>query len=352
MAYTTIKKPSDYFNTVLYTGNGATNAITGVNFQPDLIWIKDRDTAGNSHIWTDSVRGNTKNIYSNLTNAEGTKTDRVTSFDTDGFTLGADASQGANDNGSSQVAWNWLANGAGVANTDGSISSTVSVNTTSGFSIVKYVGTGSGSNSTVGHGLGVTPSIIIVKSLDSVADWVVWNKDLPSQTNNYLRLNTNQAIGTTTNYWNSSAPTNQVFGVSPDGYNNNKSGEDTIAYCFAEKQGYSKFGSYVGNGNADGTFVYTGFKPAFVMIKNTSATGVWRMWDNKRDVDNPNTANFQANASNAEYNDPAVAIDFLSNGFKPRSTDSSYNGSGATYIYMAFAEAPLVGSNNVPCTAR
>ena len=185
----------------------------------------------------------------------------LSSFDSDGFTLGADTGSGGSVNGNtnSMASWNWKANGAGSANTDGSISSTVSVNTTSGFSIVKYVGTGSGSNSTVGHGLGVTPSIILVKSLDSVTDWVVWHKDLPSQTNNYLRLNTDQAIGTTTNYWNSYAPTNQVFGVSPDGYNNNKSGEDTIAYCFNDVKGYSKFGSYTGNGNADGTFVYTGF---------------------------------------------------------------------------------------------
>jgi len=350
MAYTTINKSTDYFNTVLYTGDGAsTHQITGVGFQPDWNWHKIRNDT-DWHMVNDAVRGANYAIYPNATNAQGNVPTGLKSFDSDGFTVGS--LNDSNQNNGTFVSWNWKANGAGSANTDGSISSTVSVNTTSGFSIVKYVGTGSGSNSTVGHGLGVTPSIIIVKSLDSVTDWVVWNKDLPSQTNNYLRLNTNQAIGTTTNYWNSSAPTNQVFGVSPDGYNNNKSGEDTIAYCFAEKQGYSKFGSYVGNGNADGTFVYTGFKPAFVMIKNTSATGVWRMWDNKRDVDNPNTANFQANASNAEYNDPAVAIDFLSNGFKPRSTDSSYNGSGATYIYMAFAEAPLVGSNNVPCTAR
>ena len=349
MAYTTINKSTDYFNTVLYTGNGAsTHQITGVGFQPDWNWHKIRNDT-DWHMVNDAVRGANYAIYPNANNAEGNVPTGLKSFDSDGFTVGS--LNDSNQNNGTFVSWNWKANGAGSANTDGSISSTVSVNTTSGFSIVKYVGTGSGSNSTVGHGLGVTPSIIIVKSLDSVTDWVVWNKDLPSQTNNYLRLNTNQAIGTTTNYWNSSAPTNQVFGVSPDGYNNNKSGEDTIAYCFAEKQGYSKFGSYVGNGNADGTFVYTGFKPAFVIAKTYTTTDDWRMV-----TQNVNTRNVTSNEidktlmAHTNAAESGTGVDFVSNGMKIRNTSGGINGSGRGFIYMAFAEQPLVGDN--PATAR
>ena len=351
MAYTTINKSTDYFNTKLYTGNGGTQSITGVGFQSDWSWFKKRNGAADSSIM-DAVRGVRKSLTSNNNEAEYTETSGLSSWDSDGFSFDGAGFDYVNTNGDTFASWNWKANGAGSANTDGSISSTVSVNTTSGFSIVKYVGTGSGSNSTVGHGLGVTPSMILVKNLDSVTDWVVWHKDLPSQTNNYLRLNTNQAIGTTTNYWNSVAPTNQVFGVSPDGYNNNKSGEDTIAYCFADVQGYSKFGSYTGNGNADGSFIYTGFSPAFVMIKETTGTGKWVMKDNRRTGINVNQSTIYANEPEAEGTPGYELIDLLSNGFKQRGTGSYVNGSGTPYIFMAFAEHPLVGTNNVPCTAR
>ena len=340
MAYTTIKNPSDYFNTVLYTGNGATNAITGVNFQPDLIWIKDRDTAGNSHIWTDSVRGNTKNIYSNLTNAEGTKTDRVTSFDTDGFTLGADASQGANDNGSSQVAWNWLANGAGVANTDGSISSTVSANTTSGFSIVKYSGDG-GSSSTVGHGLGAIPKMVIIKCRTSTPSWQVWG-------DGYTRLSLNNTDGDL----GSNGMTRGASTVTlPSGINDwNGSGQDYIMYCWSEVQGYSKFGSYTGNGSTDGTFVYTGFKPAFLIVKRTDSTSNWRLWDSTRSTFNVADKLLFPDTSDQELTSSSYYMDLLSSGFKIRNTNADINASGGSYIYMAFASEPLVGDN--PATAR
>ena len=349
MAYTTIKKPSDYFNTKLYTGNGGTNAITGVGFQPDLIWIKDRDTAGNSHIWTDSVRGNTKNIYSNLTNAEATNTDRVTSFDSDGFTLGADASQGVNDSGSSQVSWNWLAGGTASSNTQGDIASTVSANTTSGFSIVSYTGTGS--NATVGHGLGVAPKCIIVKDRDGVRSWIVGHDSIGW--GNYLALDLTDASTSLSSIWNSTAPTSSVFSVGTAS-NTNFSGNNLIAYCFAEKKGFSKFGSYTGNGNADGTFVYTGFKPAFILGKNASGTSAafenWFIYDDKRNTFNPTYNVLFPNSNSAEGANSAQSLDLLSNGFKARSVETRFNESGSTYIYMAFAEEPLVGDN--PATAR
>ena len=352
MAYSTISKPSLHFNTKLYTGTGSTQSITGVGFAPDWTWIKIRST-GSHHTIFDKVRGAGKAIYSDTTGAEQTVSGHLTSFDSDGFTLGDNTGNGnTNANGETFASWNWKANGAGSANTDGSITSTVSANTTAGFSIVKYVGTGSGSNSTVGHGLGVKPAMIINKSMDSVTNWVVWHKDLGSETNDYLRLDSNLDKGTTTNYWNSSAPTNQVFGVSPDGYNNNKSGEDIIAYCFAEKKGYSKFGSYTGNGNADGTFIYTGFAPSFVIMKRTDSTGSWYTLDNKRPTYNPKDKYLSPDSSNAEST--FTFWDFLSNGFKIRNTGTENNASGGNYIFMAFAEEPLVANvgGSIPATAR
>ena len=350
MAYTTINKSTEHFNARPYVGNGGTLNITGMEFQPNLTWLKCRDIAYYHRLY-DVIRGPLKSVRSDTSAVEETRTgEGLTAFNSDGYTVIQGSNTEYNNNNIKYASWNWKANGAGSANTDGSISSTVSVNTTSGFSIVKYVGTGSGSNSTVGHGLGVTPSIIIVKSLDSVTDWVVWNKDLPSQTNNYLRLNTNQAIGTTTNYWNSSAPTNQVFGVSPDGYNNNKSGEDTVAYCFNDVQGFSKFGSYTGNGNAYGPFVYTGFKPAWIMIKRTDGADTWTIYDNKRIGFNVDNNQLFANDVTTESTDDD--LDILSNGFKIRRNSGRINTSGANQIYMAFAEAPLVGTNNIPANAR
>ena len=347
MAYTTINKSTDYFNTKLYTGNGSVRTETGVGFQPDLTWIKDR-TGTNAHTLTDAVRGVNYQIYSNLTNAQTNASGYLTAFASDGFTLGTDGA--VNQNSSNYASWNWKAgNSSGSSNSDGSITSTVSANTTAGFSIVKYTGTGSGSNSTVGHGLGAKPAMIMVKNLGSTGNWVVWHKNLASQTNNYLRLDTDQAPGTTTNYWNNAAPTNQVFGVSPDGYNNNKNGENIIAYCFAEKTGYSKFGSYTGNGNVDGTFIYTGFAPAFVMTKRTDNTSDWLICDNKRPGYNVINKKLFPNQTQAE--DSYDSFDFVSNGFKIRSSGSGHNASGGTFVYMAFGQS-LVGSNNIPSTAR
>ena len=356
MAYTTINKSTDYFNTKLYTGNGTTNtAITGVGFQPDLSIIKARDMTYDHNVM-DAVRGSTKRVATNLSDAESTQAEMIKSFASDGFNLGDNG--GVNQNTKTYVAWNWKANGAGSANTDGSINSTVSASATSGFSIVSYTGTGA--NATVGHGLGVAPAMIIVKNLQNTYEWIIGHKDLASggtgfSANWYFNgFNTSAKNQNATASWNSASPTTSVFSLHSGATYMNASGQANIAYCFAEKTGYSKFGSYVGNGNADGTFVYTGFKPAFVMTKNSSAGSTnWSMMDNKRFGYNVTLPYVYANTSGVEQTDQNVNnIDILSNGFKCRESDANRNASGASYIYMAFAEAPLVGTNNVPCTAR
>jgi hypothetical protein len=339
-----INKPSEYFNTKLYTGTGSSNSVTGVGFQPDFTWIKARSFSDNHELY-DAVRGVQKRIMSNSTGAEETRSQGLLAFSSDGFTVGT--SDGVNQNTETFASWNWLANGAGVSNTDGSIASTVSANTTSGFSIVSYTGTAP-TNATVGHGLGVAPKMIIFKNRNTVTDWDIYIE--PVGAGKRLYLNTTSAEVVATNYMNDTAPTSTLFSVG-DADNTNKSGSPQIAYCFAEKKGFSKFGSYTGNGNADGPFIYTGFKPAFVMFKVYSGnTGGWDMYDNKRVTVNPNNAFLQANASGAESTGDAV--DFLSNGFKIRSTSGNQNGSGNSHIYMAFAEEPLVGTNNIPATAR
>ena len=359
MAYTTIDKPSDYFNTVLYTGNVSGQSITGVGFQPDFLWIKSR-SAAYQHSVRDVIRGSTKTLRANDTNAEATQSDSVTSFDSDGFTLGADSSSFVNQNSTTYVAWNWLAdNTTGSSNTDGDITSTVSANTTAGFSIVSYTGSGT-SGDTVGHGLGATPSMVIIKNRDTTSSWRVWHKSIhpTSGVTKSLFLNTTSADTTTSE---------TVGGVSSSTFTArgtsyvNKSGDDIIAYCFTEKQGYSKMGSYKGNGNANGTFVYTGFKPAFVIIKRTSTTGGWQLIDNKRktksslsdnDPMNPIEHRLEAQGSGAEDFNSVYAIDFLSNGFKLRGTSAERNGSGNTFVYMTFAESPFVTSTGIPNNAR
>jgi len=345
MAYTTIKKPSDYFNTVLYTGTGATQSITGVGFQPDFIWGKGRTLAGYNHGVVDIVRGTGKNIYTNLADAEETYSTGVTSFDSDGFSVGS--GNVFNNGSNTYVAWNWLANNtSGSSNTVGDINSTVSVNTTSGFSIVSYTGTGS--TATVGHSLGVAPKMYIVKRRDAGgASWCVYHASVGNT--GALFLNSDAATSVSSSYWNNTSPTANVFTVGGTNQAVNASGGTYIAYCFADVKGFSKFGSYVGNGNADGTFVYTGFKPAFVLIKNTTSGELWEMFDNKRIGYNPKNNRIYANEGNAE-DTSAERLDLLSNGFKIRTTGSHVNEAASTIIYMAFAEEPLVGDN--PATAR
>jgi hypothetical protein len=351
MAYTTINKSSEYFNTVLYTGNATGRTISGVGFQPDWTWIKNRsDTSG--HRVLDVVRGGTKELIANGTNAEITEAQSLQSWNSDGFVLGTAA--GVNANTDNFVSWNWLANGAGVSNTDGSIASTVSANTTSGFSIVSYTGNAT-DGATVGHGLGASPACIIFKNRidSSSAKWAVYHKGaFVSQANpNILYLEATEAEADDTNVLGGSSVTLNSNVFSLGDYNgSNGSGDAMIAYCFAEKKGFSKFGSYTGNGNADGTFVYTGFKPAFIITKCSSATGEWEIYDNKRTTYNVATSTLEAQSSSAELN--YYSIDMLSNGFKQRASYNTQNQSGATFIYMAFAEEPLVGTNNIPATAR
>ena len=346
MAYTTINKGSSYFNTVLWTGTGATLSITGVGFQPDWVWTKGRSVAF-SHYLMDSVRGVGKRLISNSTSNEDVSIFGVSSFNSDGFTLGTDT--GANNSGSTFVGWNWLASNTTVSNTAGSITSTVSANTTSGFSIVGYTGA-QGSNFTIGHGLSVTPNIVFAKSRNTVANWGVYYRNNGVNTN-YMSLNSTGAQGTNNGslaggaYMVMNSTTLQIdFAAFAN------AGSSMIAYCFAEIKGYSKFGSYTGNGSTDGPFVYTGFKPAFFIVKCSNTTFNWVVEDNKRNTFNVVDKYLLPNTSDAEGT--LTLVDFLSNGIKIRTTDNSHNGSGNTYIYMAFAENPFVSSTQIPTTAR
>jgi len=355
MAYTTINKSSEHFNTKLYTGagtGGSPFSLTGVGFAPDWTWIKRRDGVAIGHRLFDRVRGATKYIDSSATSAETTNTSTLTAFGSDGFTLQNEGS--VNDGSALFTSWNWKANGQGSSNTDGSINTTyTSANTTAGFSISKYTGTGS-AGATFGHGLGSKPAMIIFKCL-SVAgpSWVVYHQSKGATYTLYL--DQTSAGGASAEMLNNTEPTSSLITLG-NGTSSNSSGAPTIAYCFAEKTGYSKFGSYEGNNNINGTFIYLGFKPAFLIIKAIDNARNWMMYDNKRGLINVNDETLYPNADSAEVSpDNYNGIDFLSNGFKLRGGSSGVGNdtNGAeTYIYMAFAEAPLVGTNNVPCTAR
>jgi hypothetical protein len=341
-----IDKPTDYFNTVLWSGNATNRDITGVGFQPDFTWIKNR-SAGYSHVLGNSLSGDNKFLSSNSTSAESTDSDKFRTFVSDGIQVGTH--NGVNASGSNYVGWNWK---AGTAFTNdasatgiGSIDSTGSVNDTAGFSIVSYTGTGSAG--TIKHGLSSKPSMIIFKNLSAGRSWMVYHQSLGAT--KFLYLDATDSEGTDSGFFNDTEPTSSVFSVGTAN-NTNYNGEAIIAYCFAEKQGYSKFGSYVGNGNADGTFVYTGFKVAMIICKNTGAAEDWIIKDNTRDIDNPVDDVLYPNGDYAE--DDGATVDFLSNGFKCRTTAANTNQSGNTFIYMAFAENPFVSSTGVPATAR
>ena len=345
MAYTTISKSSDYFNTKLYTGNSSTQNITGLNFQPDWVAIKDRD-ATNSFMTFDAVRGATKLLNWNTTNAESTQTPTLTSFNSDGFSIGNNTA--LNTNGNNLVAWNWKA-GTSFTNDAsstgiGTIDSSGSASDTSGFSIVSYTGTGSAG--TIKHGLSTAPVITLIKTRDgTTTNWNFLTYQIDGSCDE-LALNLNSEGKTDRSI---TAPTSSVFSVDTAA-DRNGSGVSIIAYCFSERKGFSKFGSYAGNGNADGTFIYTGFKPAWVMYRKTNSGDYWNIHDTTRDTGNISGRILGANANDAEVD--TGRIDILSNGFKQRTDNGVNNGSGGSYLYMAFAEAPLVGSNNVPCTAR
>tara|TARA_Y100001937_G_scaffold121232_1_gene179713 strand:- start:461 stop:1525 length:1065 start_codon:yes stop_codon:yes gene_type:complete len=350
-----IDKPNLHFNTKLYTGNNSVRTETGVGFQPDWVWIKDRTQAGHNHNLLDVVRGAPKIIMSDSSAAQITdSTDGLTAFTSDGFSLGANTSgtqsQELNKNGNNYAAWCWKAGGGqGSSNTSGTINTTyTSVNTTAGFSISQYTGNGT-SGATVGHGLGAVPKMIIVKALSTVDNWAVYHASLGAE--KYIELNLQAAQADSTALWNDTEPTSSVFSIGNNsGVNTN--GNPYIAYCFAEKKGFSRFSEYEGNTNANGTFVYTGFKPAFVMVKPVDASDNWVMFDNKRIVainDSVSPHFFYANSTAAEISD-SKQLDLLSNGFKMRDSGNTINRS-STFVYWAFAENPIVGSNDVPAVA-
>jgi hypothetical protein len=351
MAYTTINKGSSYFNTVLYTGNGSTLNVTGVGFKPDLVWIKCRDIAYNHRLY-DAVRGVLKSLNSNLTAAEETTTGGVSAYNVDGYTNIQNADSESNNNGVNYCSWNWLGANTTVSNTSGTITSTVSANTTAGFSIVSYTGTGA--TATVGHGLGVTPKMLIVKKRDTAGtDWTVWGSVLGGTVGSEkitLEGTGAKTTGLNSSWFNNTAPTSTLFTIGTQS-DLNGSGGTYIGYCFAEIKGYSKFGSYTGNGSNDGPFVYTGFKPAWIMVKETSNVNSWRILDNKRSPFNVMNEPLFANLNNVEGTS-AHDTDFLSNGFKIRINDTNMNRSGGTFIYMCFAENPFVTSGGIPVTAR
>ena len=346
MAYTTIPKSTDYFNTKLYTGNATGRTISGVGFQPDWSWIKNRsDTSG--HRLLDAVRGATKELISNATNAEATEAQSLQSWNSDGFVLGTAA--GVNANTNNFVSWNWKANGAGSANTDGSINTTyTSANTTSGMSIIKYTGTGS-AGATIGHGLGIKPSMIIIKNLSTTQDWIVYTQSLTAT--KILYLNQTGAFNDNNVFFNDTEPTTSLITLGSNS-SVNGSGNSHVAYCFSDVQGYSKQGSYIGNGSATSPpFIYLGFKPAFVLLKNTTQADSWFLHDSKRDGFNDDNEYLRPNLTAAESSG-INRIRLLSNGFSVPTTDKSHNVSGNVYIYMAFAENPFVSSTGIPATAR
>ena len=329
----TVVQGDDYFNTVLYTGNGSTQSITGVGFQPDFVWYKGRSVAYNNRLY-DVIRGVTNSLSSNLTDAASTISG-VTAFNSDGFSLGSEV--GGNNNGTTYVAWNWKANGAGSSNTAGTISSTVSVNQTAGFSIVTYTGTGSAA--TVGHGLGAVPQMMIVRDRNNTNDWVVYHVSTGNGT--VLVLNSTSATVTpSAGYWNNTTPSSSVFTVGTV-TNVNASSRAYVAYCFAAISGFSAFGSYTGNGSTDGPFVYLGFRPRYILIKRTDSADDWTVMDSARNTYNAANSSLFPNGSYSETTDSNRLEDFLSNGFKVRSGNLYINFSGATFIYAAFAENPF-----------
>ena len=349
MAYTDIDDPSAYFQAFTYSGTSNTAAsytFTGnSNMKPDLVWLKQRGYSDNHYLF-DSSRGAEKAIYSNLTSVETNHNSSLTSFNTNGFSVGV---SNVGSGGGTYATWNFKANGGTTAsNTDGDITSTVQVNSDAGFSIV----TDSPSNNTarsIGHGLGVAPQVVIRRARNRVENWRVFHSAAGST--GALMLDNADAYNSNTVLF--TGVTSTTFGVGTDFSVNGNF--NYISYCFAEKQGYSKFGKYTGNGNANGPFVYTGFKPAFVMMKRSDGAGdSWAIFDNKRSDSGFNVIDKElaANESSAELDRAAANTDFLSNGFKIRNTDGWHNTSGGTYIYMAFAESPFVTSTGVPTTAR
>ena len=345
MSYTNINKSSDYFNTKLWTGNSGSQTISGYGFQPDFLWTKVRSHV-DSHQLRDAVRGINKVVRSNTTGAEYTVTSAGT-FNTDGFTtVGTDGGE-FNYNTYTYASWGWKANGQGSSNTDGTINTTyTSANTTSGMSIIKYSGNGS-AGATIGHGLGVAPKCVIIKRTDTTSNWIFGTG--ATGFTKFLYLNTTDAETTNSGTFNNTAPSSSVITLGSWNDVNNASGT-YIAYAFAQKNGFSSMGSYVGNGSAtDAPFIYTGFKPAFIILRGTNAEN-WLMLDNKRDPINVADDLILPNQNIAAFS--ATYLDMVSNGFKIRTSAVGGNASGQEYIFMAFASESLVSSNGVPAVAR
>ena len=335
----TITNGAAYMAATTYSGNSSTqtisNAVNGVSFQPDFVWMKVR-SAAYDHTLQDSIRGTTKYLNSNNTAAEDTATTLLTSFNSSGFSLGN--SGNVNASGQTYIGWQWKAGGTAASNTNGSITSTVSVGATQGFSVVTY--TGNGSTGTVGHGLGVTPSMVIVKNRTSATDWAVWTPDIYFSQGTYLLYLNTTAAKTATSAWNNSNFASTYFPVGSSSLTNS-SATNYVAYCFSAVAGYSAFGSYTGNGSSDGPFVYLGFRPRYVMTKRTDSTGNWYVWDSARLGYNGGENLLYPDLSIAESSYGSAGVDLLSNGFKIRNTDASENASGGTYIYACFAESPF-----------
>ena len=352
MAFATIDNPELYFQSVLWTGNQSTQAITfdgSEDMQPDFVWIKQRADDGYSHELFDVVRGVTKYVCADTNAAEATGSTTLTAFGSDGFTLGADTV--VNKNTKTYVSWNWKA-GTSFSNdasstSVGTIDSSGSINTAAGISILTYTGTGSAG--TIAHGLGAVPKWIFTKDTDNSNAPYVY---LEGAGNTHgLRLSTTDVKEDDNTLWNDTTPTSSVFSVGSN-TGSNRSSNPIIAYIWSEIKGFSKFGSYIGNGNANGTFAFLGFKPAFVMVRDPGNAENWLMYDNKRPGYNLNNNHLMANTIDTEVASSANTMDLLSTGFKVRSSNNGLNRSGATFFYMAFAESPFVNSNGIPNNAR
>ena len=358
MAYTTIDDPSKHFNTILWTGDGDTASNkTGTGFKPDLTWIKKRTDDVEDHALFDSTLG----LGGKLRNPNGLAIQEtagnngyISAFLDDGFSVATNGSDSAkwaylNESSDTFVAWNWKANGGTTSsNSDGSLTSTVQVNSDAGFSMVKY--TPAGANATVGHGLGVAPNLIIVNGVTTANNWRVGSDALTSWVYR-INLESQGAESSQANVWNSTAPTSSVFSIGTSSSVSDNGVEHT-AYCFRDVKGFSKFGNYTGNASADGPFVYLGFKPAFLLLKRLANTDKWFTWDNKRATSNVIDNVIEMNEVGVENTDPAFYMDFVSNGFKLRNTFGALNASGEKYLYLAFAENPYVTSTGLPTTAR
>ena len=354
MAYTVIDKSTNFFTPKLYTGNGGTTTVTGIPFEPDMTWIKNRSAAGDHEIY-DKTRGATYRIYPNATAAQDALAQGLQAWTSDGFRVGNNTA--INGNGNGIVSWNWKMNGAGSSNTNGSINTIkTSANTTSGCSISTFTGTGS--NATVGHGLGVAPKMVMIKSITAGEDWTCFHE--AGGGGKYIILNSAAGFGTNVGAFNNTAPTSSVFSVGTFGATNGSS-QTLVAYCFADVTGFSQMGSYIGNGSAtDGPFNHTGFSPAFVMVKVTTTTDSWMMYTNKIGATTGSDTGFNTHSRLVEANNNGAeqssgtnqGIDMFSNGFKLLEDNGNLNGSGQTYIYMAYAQNPFVTSTGIPTTGR